>query len=380
MALLPNYLFNEDLYNGGLLGNLPMWASQPGTSQGFPQPQGAPQQGLGFLGELSNALANNAGLLMALGGGLASGGIGAGLKAGAAYELGSQKKGMTSDIQEYEYARRQGLQGSFIDFLKAKRAAGGEYGLNPVWGVDAQGNPVAVQLGKTGVSTQAQLPPGVRISKEPIKFDAGTHYVLMDPITRQTIGIIPKELRQAEREKAAGKETGAAQTKQAFAKPADVFQTGNVLNEISGLRQAVSDIRGDPAIERITGVYGAFSNWPGGAAANMQVKRDRVVNVLAVRALNAMREASKTGGAVGQVTEREWPILQQQIATLAQTQDAGQFNQQLGVIIDYVNGLEDRIKRRYKETYGEEFKAESQTTQTPPSPSKPSQSDPLGIR
>jgi len=77
---------------------------------------------------------------------------------------------------------------------QAAPGGGVKYGLNPVTGVDAQGNPVLLQMSDNGIATQAQLPEGVTLSKAPIKLDAGTHFVLLDPITRQPVGEIPKDI------------------------------------------------------------------------------------------------------------------------------------------------------------------------------------------
>jgi len=85
-----------------------------------------------------------------------------------------------------------------------------EYGLNPQYGVDAQGNPVILQLSKGGTSKQTALPEGVTLSKEPIKLDAGTEFILLDPITRQPVGRVPKDLAGAEAQKAVGAGQGAA--------------------------------------------------------------------------------------------------------------------------------------------------------------------------
>jgi hypothetical protein len=85
-----------------------------------------------------------------------------------------------------------------------------EFGLNPQYGVDAQGNPVILQLSKGGTSRQTALPDGVSLAKEPIKLDAGTHFVLLDPVTRQPVGQIPKDLAGAERAKSEGKALGEA--------------------------------------------------------------------------------------------------------------------------------------------------------------------------
>lgn len=84
------------------------------------------------------------------------------------------------------------------------------FGLNPQYGVDANGNPVLLQLGEDGSAQQTQMPDGVTLSKEPIKLDAGTHFVLLDPITRQPVGQIPKDLAGAERDKAIGGKQGDA--------------------------------------------------------------------------------------------------------------------------------------------------------------------------
>jgi hypothetical protein len=85
-----------------------------------------------------------------------------------------------------------------------------EYGLAPQYGVDAQGNPVILQLSKGGTAKTTQLPDGVTLSKEPIKLDAGTEFVLLDPITRQPVGRIPKNVAEAASQKAVGEGQGAA--------------------------------------------------------------------------------------------------------------------------------------------------------------------------
>jgi hypothetical protein len=85
-----------------------------------------------------------------------------------------------------------------------------KFGLNPLFGVDSDGNPVIMQLNTAGGASPVQMPKGVVPSKAPIKMDAGTHYILLDPITRQTIGEIPKDLAGAEAAKAEGEAIGKA--------------------------------------------------------------------------------------------------------------------------------------------------------------------------
>lgn len=255
MALLPNYLFNPETYAspgmGGLLGNLPMYFTQPGQSAGFPTmaptdmsaaarqpgppmqitpqaPAATPAQPSAFDRFLAG-INDNADMLMGLGAGIAQGGIGKGLQLGA--QLSAGKRGQTDDIREYEFAKTQGFRGTFQDWIANKRAGAGEYGLNVQWGVDAQGNPVMIQPGKTGRATVAQLPEGVRLSKEPIKLDAGTHFVLLDPITRQPVGTVPKQLAEAAAETARGKVQGGLQANL----PTDLLSAEQTVRQIDEL-------------------------------------------------------------------------------------------------------------------------------------------------
>lgn len=86
-----------------------------------------------------------------------------------------------------------------------------KFGVSPQYGVDAQGNPVILQLGSNGSVTQPKLPDGVSLSNKPIQIDAGTHFILIDPVTRQPISTIPKNVAGAAQQKAVGTAAGEAQ-------------------------------------------------------------------------------------------------------------------------------------------------------------------------
>jgi len=117
----------------------------------------------------------------------------------------------------YQGLGQQATQNDFerqkIDIMRqrAGKAEQPTYGLNPVWGVDANGNPTIIQLGKDGNPIQPKLPPGTTLAKDPIKIDAGTHFVLLDPQTRQTITTIPKNVAGVAQQEAVGKASGEAQ-------------------------------------------------------------------------------------------------------------------------------------------------------------------------
>lgn len=167
-----------------------------------------------------------------------------------------------------------------------------ERGLQPQYGVDANGNPVILQLGKDGTATQTKLPDGVTLSKEPIKIDAGTHFVLLDPITRQPVGQIPKELHQAEYEKA----TGKAQAEAAANLP-------SVNSEADRAIQMVDELLVHPGLESSVGtIQGRMPDWLMGAydenVADFRTRIEQARGKAFLEAYNALR-----GG--GQITEVE---------------------------------------------------------------------------
>lgn len=172
------------------------------------------------------------------------------------------------------------------------RAGGGgtEYGLNPQYGVDAEGNPVLIQLGKDATGVQTKLPDGVRLSKEPIKLDAGTHFVLLDPITRQPIGQIPKDLAGAE----AQKEIGAARGKSAASASADFQAASNALD-------LVDELMTDPNRARGSGAS-SLGNWiPSTKGYDYQSKVDKAKAGAFLTAIQQLRGMGALSNAEGQV-------------------------------------------------------------------------------
>lgn len=117
-----------------------------------------------------------------------------------------------------------------------------EYGLNPQYGVDAQGNPVILQLSKGGTAKTTQLPEGVTLSKEPIKIDAGTEFVLLDPITRQPVGRVPKDIAGAANQKAVGEGQAAA-----------TVALPGATQLATQIDQQIKDLKSDPYLPSMVG-------------------------------------------------------------------------------------------------------------------------------
>lgn len=142
-------------------------------------------------------------------------------------------KGATSDIQEYEYAKKQGFTGSLADWMAQKRAGAGEFSLTPVWGQDAAGNTVLIQPGKSGAAIQSKLPEGVKLSTGVEKLDLGTRWAIQDKRTGQILSYEPKDLAGAEAEKKIGEARGVA----SVALPAAETTTKRALRSLDELEK-----------------------------------------------------------------------------------------------------------------------------------------------
>lgn len=106
----------------------------------------------------------------------------------------------------------------------------------------------------------------------------------------------------------------------------------NQLKKMSGLPSATGNIQGRSWVPNI---------WQSTADADAAIRN--LKGKVATTALQAMRDASKTGGAVGNVSEAEWPILESMIANLDPLQGDQLFDQRLDELIKYVDNTKARI-------------------------------------
>lgn len=214
-------------------------------------------------------------------------------------EIEQMRNPTTDDIREYQFAVQQGYQGTLPEFMQDMKRAGATSIQNIVGADTAPG------LGK-------------------LSQDYG--YVL-DPETRQPV-IDP--------------ETGLPQSAPVPGSPAALeAEAATRAEEAKGKkRERVTDIVTqdiDRALDIIdnstlptTGMIGEWLSGIGGTnARNLRGLVDTVKANAGFEQLQAMREASPTGGALGQVSERELAFLQSTIGNLEQSQTAEQLKDNL---------------------------------------------------
>jgi hypothetical protein len=181
-----------------------------------------------------------------------------------------------------------------------------EYGLQPQYGVDDQGNPVLIQIGKDGTATQTRLPEGVTFQKEPIRIDGGTEWILLDPITRQPVGSVPKQLREAAAETATGRIEGENAANAAAALSGNMAQVDEAV-------ALIDSVMNDPALPSITGMIQGRLPPLSQAGTDLNVK----IKQLQGKAFLEAFESLKGGGAI---TEREGQAATEAMARLDRAQ------------------------------------------------------------
>jgi hypothetical protein len=138
----------------------------------------------------------------------------------------------------------------------------------------------------------------------------------------------------------------------AAAKPEATAALGDATNNFDRLAKEVKGIMDDPALSRITGIYGKIPNVPGSAATNVAARLEAVKSQVAFAVLQAMRNMSKTGGALGQVSNFEEQMLQNNLAAITdRNQSPESMKANLQKILDYTEAAKGRLSKAYQDTY-----------------------------
>jgi len=172
---------------------------------------------------------------------------------------------------------------------------------------------------------------------------------LLDPKTYQPIyqGQSAAELEGA---KVKAREEAKVQVAQPQARKAVTDAEQNM----DRLAREATELLEDPNLDWAVGpLQGKYIPTVSKGVSNFDAKLDTLKSQIAFSVLQAMRDASKTGGALGQVSERELDLLQNNLATLDQAQGEGQFRESLRKIMQYAQGAKQRIRQGYAATYGQ---------------------------
>lgn len=272
-----------------------------------------------------------------------SGRIDANLEAEQAQRYADPELGDTPLTPEQLAVQEQGLKAQRIAKEREKLAAQ----RNPRRMIEA-----AVQTGHADPAALAQMDSREALAAQKAD-DADRHMAIR---TELAMARMDAEGRAADRNKApAGyRHTVEGNLEAIPGGPADQKQQGQFNADTAAMTSSFSSfdrlaaetnkLLNHPGLKGITGVRGKLPNMPGGDAADAQALLDTIKSQVAFGVLQDMRNNSKTGGALGAVSDSEGKRLEANLAALDRAQSLDQFKASLQQIINYTDNAKDRMR------------------------------------
>lgn len=161
----------------------------------------------------------------------------------------------------------------------------------------------------------------------------------------------------------------AADTKAQGAYNSDTATLESTQSAMNRLAEESNRMLRHPGLTKATGVMswaplvGGLATVPGTDAADFKAGLDTLKSQVGFSVLQAMRDASKTGGALGQVSDRENIMLQNNLAALDRAQSPGEFRAALSRIVKYTDDAKNRLRGAYNMKHRE--KADQSPAQQP---------------
>ena len=196
-------------------------------------------------------------------------------------------------------------------------------------------NPVTGKVEVIG-TTAKTMPPG---QAEQLAISRGQLALAQQKERRvaeqgESVEISPKEIQK--REAAYPKATSAVNSFEA--------NSNSFVNDLKKLRD-------HPGLSSITGVIAGRTPSISKDGRAAQALYDKIVAKGGFQALQSLREASTTGGALGSVSNQEGKQLVQSFAAIDQRQDAPDVQAAIDQVIAEVRGTQSRVREAYDMTY-----------------------------
>jgi hypothetical protein len=142
--------------------------------------------------------------------------------------------------------------------------------------------------------------------------------------------------------------------------PQAKLRTQSMVQNLDRLDSAITDLSTDKGLPNITGTIAGRTPNLTNRATGAQAQLNSIKSQIFVSALQSMRESSKTGGAVGNVSNREGDKLEATLGALDQAQGTPDFKKQLTKVQEQIRLSKELINNAFEEQYGD-IKAETST-------------------
>lgn len=173
-------------------------------------------------------------------------------------------------------------------------------------------------------------------------------------------------------QQAGGTVTAKAMAERAVDRPQAAMALQDASANLDRMASTAQAVMNHPGLNGITSWKGKVPDRPGSEAADARAELTALKSQVGFSVLQAMRNASKTGGALGSVSDQEGVRLESNLAALQESQSTEQFKANLQKIIDYAQGAKGRLSGAYQSTY-------SNGQQPGAAPSSPQQSAPVNV-
>ena len=145
----------------------------------------------------------------------------------------------------------------------------------------------------------------------------------------------------------------AARNKLKLAQPQITLATKTVIKALDNTIELARELKNHPGRAAAVGLPGPSSAIPGTDAWDFLTKLDVMKNRQFVGTLQAIRDASPTGGAVGNVSDREGNRFEGTEAALTRWQSEDAFNKGMDHLIDQATFSRGVFKSKYEEDFGD---------------------------
>lgn len=228
---------------------------------------------------------------------------------------------------------------------------GNKYGKSGAVFEGKDGRFYTAQFGEDGTRKIEPLDDGMMPARGVKTIDDGTGTQIISGATGQDIRRVAKDVAGEAGQKEIGKGLGERE----LSRPQSTKALESTLSGLDRLSEAAVKLKGMPGLKKITGTYNAALpyNIPGGEAANAAAQLENLKSQAGFAVLQAMRDASKTGGALGAISDKENELLQNNLAALQQSQSFEEFQKNLDTVVEFTAGAKERIQRAYDGEYGD---------------------------
>ena len=145
---------------------------------------------------------------------------------------------------------------------------------------------------------------------------------------------------------------GPADLKLQGALNSDTQALSGGVSSMDRLATASNELLNHPGLPGIYGLRGALPNVPGSKAADAGALLNTLKSQVGFGVLQDMRNNSKTGGALGAISDKEIIILQANLAALEKAQSVEQAQLSLKKIVAYTDAAKDRLRNAYNMKHG----------------------------